>query len=85
MNAGFNLNFVSRGAPFSPGSLQDVSGMQFVYQGAPFLVANNEPGLTRVSYAYDSRARLNSASMSTGHSVSYNLDSLGNRTSVVST
>lgn len=85
MNAGFNLNFVSKAGPFIAGSLQDVSGAQFVYQGAPFVVGNKEPGLTRTTYAYDSRARLNSATYSTSHSVTYNLDAMGNRTSVVST
>ena len=80
MNAGFSLNIAYKGAPFIGGSLQDASGMTAVYQGAPFVVANQQPGS---KYVYDSRARLNQAKFTNSQGLAYNLDSMGNRTSVV--
>lgn len=80
MNAGFSLNLVYQGTPFIGGSLQDASSMTLVYQGAPFVVANQQPG---ASYVYDSRARLNQAKYTNGQGLAYNLDSMGNRSSVV--
>lgn len=80
MNAGFDLNTTYKGAPFIGGSLQDVSSMTFVYQAAPFLVANQPPGAV---YVYDTRARLNNVKFTNGRGTVYNLDAMGNRTSVV--
>lgn len=80
MNAGFDLNSASKGAPFVGGSLQDVSSMTFAYQGVPFVVASQPPG---ARYVYDLRARLNKANFTNAQSVTYNLDAMGNRTSVV--
>jgi hypothetical protein len=54
--------------------------MTFVYQAAPFLVANQPPGAV---YVYDTRARLNNVKFTNGRGTLYNLDAMGNRTSVV--
>lgn len=82
MNAGLDANSSYKATPFPGGSLQDVSGMTFVYQGAPFVVANQPPG---ASYVYDSRARLNKVKFTNLQGLTYNLDAMGNRTSVVRT
>lgn len=80
MNAGFSLNVAYNGGPFIGGSLQDASSMTAVYQGAPFVVVSQQPG---AKYVYDSRARLNQAKFTNGQGLIYNLDSMGNRSSVV--
>lgn len=66
--------------PFLWGQLQDVSGMTTVYQGQPFLVVNDLPGM---SFVMDPRGRMTNANLSNGTGVQYNLDDAGNRTSVV--
>lgn len=80
MNAGFSLKGAYQGAPFVGGSLQDASGMTMVYQGAPFVVASQQPG---ARFVYDSRARLSQAKYTNEQGLAYNLDAMGNRTSVV--
>lgn len=80
MNASFDMNSAYGGAPFIGGSLLDASSMTNVYQGVPFLVANQPPGAT---YVYDTRARLNQVKFTNGRNITYNLDAMGNRTSVV--
>lgn len=82
MNAGFNLNSAYKGTPFIGGSLQDVSAMQFVYQGAPFLIANQTPG---AKYSYDVRGRLSQIQLTNLTTIVFSYDAMGNRTSVVST
>lgn len=73
-------SFAYQGAPFIWGSLQDVTGMTAVGSGAPFLVAQDMPG---VAYVTDTRGRLTNANLTNGQGLAYNLDNGGNRTSVV--
>lgn len=67
-------------APFLWGQLQDVSGMNTVYGGQPFVVANDLPGM---NFVMDTRGRMTNANLTNGQGVQYNLDDAGNRTSVV--
>lgn len=82
MNAGFDANCAYKGGAFIGGSLQNVNGMTFIDQGGPFLVANQPTGAV---YLYDIRARLNQVNFTNSHGITYNLDAMGNRTSVVTT
>lgn len=82
MKAGFQLSNVDKAAPFILGSLQDATAMQFVYQGAPFVVAGQGPG---AMYQYDVRGRLTQVRFTNETTIDTNLDAMGNRTSVVST
>jgi len=81
MNAGINLA-AYQAAPFVAGSVQDASAMQFVYQSAPFVVANQGQG---AKYTYDSLGRLTKITFTQGTTIVYNYDSAGNRTSLVTT
>lgn len=81
MIAGFNLS-PYQATPFVMGSGVDASGMTLVYQGVPFLVANQQPGF---KYTMDSRSRLSRVDLTNETSIVYNLDDAGNRTSVVTT
>jgi len=81
MIAGFNLS-VYQATPFIIGSALDASGMTLVYQGAPFMVANQQPGFT---YTMDSRSRLAQVNLTNQSTIVYSLDDTGNRTSVVVT
>ena len=82
MDAGFNTSTPYQAAPFVWGSVQDASPMQFVYQGSPFMVVNQQPG---AKYENDSRGRLTKITFSNLTTVVYNYDNMGNRTSVVVT
>lgn len=82
MDAGFNVSIPYQAAPFVWGSLQDANPMQFVYQGAPFLVVNQAPG---ARYENDNLGRLHKITFSNLTTVVYNYDLMGNRTSVVVT
>jgi YD repeat-containing protein len=81
MDTGFNT-LPYQAAQFVWGSLQDATPMQFVYQGAPFLVVDQPPGAT---YTMDSLGRLSQITFTNGTTVVYNYDHMGNRTSVVTT
>jgi len=82
MDAGFNIMPAFKAAPFVNGSIQNTNPMQFVYQAAPFLIANQNPGSM---YVYDSRARLTQVTLTQQTTIVYSLDDAGNRTSVVVT
>lgn len=78
----FNLSLADDAAPFVWGQMQDVSGMTTVYQGAPFMVANQPPG---AKYVMDLKGRLSQVIFSSGKTLTYNYDDAGNRVSVVTT
>jgi len=81
MDAGFNT-LPYKAAPFVWGSLQDSTPMGFVYQGQPFVVVAGPPG---AKYTVDLLGRLSQVTFSNGTILLYNYDSVGNRTSVVTT
>jgi YD repeat-containing protein len=69
-------------SPFLPASVQDLSALSFIYQASPFLLTSEKRG---TEYLYDSLSRLVKVSFTNGTTIDYNYDSLGNRTSVVTT
>ena len=81
MIAGFNLT-LHRAIPFVMGSVPDASSMQFVYGATPFVITNQEQG-TR--FQTDSRSRLTAVTLTNLSSITYGLDDVGNRSSVVTT
>lgn len=83
MDAGFNLTQAYQAGPFIGGSLQDAKQLGFIYQAAPFMVASGPAGAT--SYTMDSLGRLTQITFYNGTTVVYSYDSVGNRTSVVTT
>jgi YD repeat-containing protein len=80
----FDLWAVYKAAPISWGSVQDTTGLGYVYNASPFLVASEpKPG---THYTYDSLSRLTIATfLPQGSFETYNYDPDGNRTSVVIT
>jgi YD repeat-containing protein len=81
MNAGFD-EIPYKGAPFVWGSLQDTSPMTLVYQGAPYVVVSKPPD---TKYSMDSLGRLTQILLANGTSTLISYDSVGNRSSVVTT
>lgn len=77
--AGYSLNMRYQAGPFIWGSLQDAGPMQFVYQAAPFMVANNPPS---TKYEYTPQGWLKKIVGPEG-TVTINYDDMGNRVSVV--
>jgi len=73
------LNLGYQAAPFLLGSPVDVSSMTYSYQGAPFVVANQQKG---ARYEYDSRGRLTKIFYTDGRKTEISYDSLGNRQTV---
>lgn len=82
MDANFNLTQVYKAAPHLGGSLQDTRWLAFTYHGAPFVVA--EPP-EKVTYTMDAQGRLKQLTYSSGTTITFNYDTAGNRTSVVTT
>ncbi len=82
MDAGLSLDLPYQAAPFVWGSVQDASGMQLVYQAAPFFITNQPLGAT---YTYDVRGRLTNVTFTNGTTIVFAYDKLGNRTSVTTT
>jgi YD repeat-containing protein len=82
IDIGLNLNVAYKAAPFVLGSGQDTTPMQLVYQGAPFLIANQERGF---SYTMDVLGRLTKTTITQGTTQQISYDASGNRTSVVTT
>lgn len=74
MDAGLSLDLPYKAGPFIWGSVQDASGMQLVYQAAPFFVTNQPLGAT---YEYDVRGRLTKVVFTNGTTICIHSTSLG--------
>ncbi len=73
-----------QGAPFVWGAVQDTSAPNYIYQGAPFITAN-EPA-SSVQHRYDTLGRLIATSfIPQGTVVSTAYDAVGNRQNAVTT
>ena len=81
MNAGFQLS-AYQAVPAIKGSVSDLGGMQFVYQGEPFFTTNQFPGFV---YTMDSLGRLTQATLTNGSNQAIAYDAAGNRTSTSTT